>query len=106
MTRSPGDSTSAGILVGLAGSLALTRALATLLYHVSPIDPVIFAATALVFIAVALLASYLPAFFAAGVLCILAALAMGLLRKPKGDAAPLPPYFCGQFGLQTSHNKT
>lgn len=37
-----------------------------------------------------ILASYLPAFFAAGMLCILAALAMGLLRKPKGDAAPLP----------------
>jgi putative ABC transport system permease protein len=53
--------TSAGILFGLAGSLALTRALATLLYHVSPIDPVIFAVTALVFLAVALLASYLPA---------------------------------------------
>jgi putative ABC transport system permease protein len=53
--------TGAGILVGLAGSFALTRALGTLLFHVSPIDPAIFAATALLFIAVALLASYLPA---------------------------------------------
>jgi ABC-type antimicrobial peptide transport system permease subunit len=53
--------TGAGILVGLAGSLALTRALGTLLFHVSPIDPAIFAATALLFIAVALFASYLPA---------------------------------------------
>ena len=53
--------TGAGILVGLAGSFALTRALGTLLYHVSPTDPVIFAAMALLFLAVALLASYLPA---------------------------------------------
>jgi putative ABC transport system permease protein len=53
--------TGAGILVGLVGSLALTRALGTLLFHVSPIDPAIFAATALLFVAVALLASYLPA---------------------------------------------
>lgn len=36
-----------------------------------------------------ILASYLPAFFVAGMLCIVAALAMGLLRKPK-DPAPLP----------------
>ena len=53
--------TTAGILVGLAGSFALTRALGTLLFHVSPFDPAIFAATALLFVAVALIASYLPA---------------------------------------------
>ncbi len=57
----------AGIIVGLAGSLALTRALATLLFHVNPIDPAIFAATALFFVAVALVASYLPARRAVGV---------------------------------------
>ena len=53
--------TIAGIVVGLAGSFALTRTLGTFLFHVSPIDPAIFAATALVFVAVALIASYLPA---------------------------------------------
>ena len=53
--------TSLGIVIGLAGSFALTRALGTLLYHVSPLDPSVFAATALLFLAIALLASYLPA---------------------------------------------
>jgi len=37
-----------------------------------------------------ILASYLPAFFFAGVLCVIAALAMGLIRRPKDEAAPVP----------------
>jgi ABC-type antimicrobial peptide transport system permease subunit len=53
--------TLAGIATGLAGAFALSRALAALLFHVSPTDPGIFAGTALLFIAVALIASYLPA---------------------------------------------
>jgi putative ABC transport system permease protein len=51
----------AGILVGVAGALAVTRALSTLLFHVSPTDPLVFAAMALLFAAVAAIASYLPA---------------------------------------------
>ena len=53
--------TLAGIAVGLSGALALNRALAALLFHVSPTDPVIFAGMALLFVAVALIASYPPA---------------------------------------------
>jgi predicted permease len=50
-----------GILIGLAGSLAVTRLLRAMLYEVSVTDPLTFLATALVFIAAAALASYVPA---------------------------------------------
>ena len=50
-----------GIAAGLAASFALTRLLASLLYRVSTTDPVIFAAGSVLFIAVALAASYIPA---------------------------------------------
>ncbi|HEY7611781.1 MAG TPA: ABC transporter permease [Gemmatimonadales bacterium] len=49
------------IAIGLAGSLAVTRLIAGLLYHVSPADPLTFAGIALLLAAVALLACYLPA---------------------------------------------
>jgi predicted permease len=51
----------AGIAIGLAAAFALTRLMATLLYHVSVTDPVTFIAGPVLFAAVALLASYLPA---------------------------------------------
>jgi putative ABC transport system permease protein len=51
----------AGIGIGLAASLALTRLLSGMLYHVSVRDPLAFAAGAVLFTAVAALASYLPA---------------------------------------------
>jgi predicted permease len=51
----------AGIAAGLAGAFAISRALSALLFQVSPTDPLIFAGMALLFIAVALAASYLPA---------------------------------------------
>ena len=50
-----------GIAIGLAAAFALTRLMATLLYHVSVTDPVTFIACPVLFAAVALLASYLPA---------------------------------------------
>ncbi len=50
-----------GIAVGLAGSLALTRFLAALLYGVNPTDPLVFAGVATLLAAVAAAASYLPA---------------------------------------------
>jgi len=51
----------AGIALGVAGALALTRLMASLLYGVSASDPATFLAVSLLLMAVALLACYLPA---------------------------------------------
>ncbi|HEY4132159.1 MAG TPA: hypothetical protein VGM50_16240, partial [Gemmatimonadaceae bacterium] len=50
-----------GIAIGLVGALAVTRFLRTLLFGVSPFDPVSFFGVALVLSVIALLASYIPA---------------------------------------------
>jgi putative ABC transport system permease protein len=50
-----------GIVIGLVGALAMTRFLRTLLFGVSPFDPVSFGSVAAVLTAIALLASYIPA---------------------------------------------
>src|SRR3954468_6470785 len=50
-----------GVVCGLAGALAVTRALSTLLFGVTTTDPITFAAVAIALAVVALLASYLPA---------------------------------------------
>jgi predicted permease len=52
---------AAGVLVGLAGSFLLTRVMKSLLYDVSATDVPTFTLSAVVFLTVALLASYLPA---------------------------------------------
>ena len=51
----------AGVAVGLAGALALSRLMAGLLYGTRPTDPATFAAVVLVLSAVAVAASYIPA---------------------------------------------
>jgi ABC-type antimicrobial peptide transport system permease subunit len=50
-----------GIGIGLAGALALTRLMSSLLYQTSATDPIAFVVSALLFTVVAVLASYLPA---------------------------------------------
>ena len=50
-----------GVGVGLAGGFALTRLISNLLFRVSANDPVTFASVAAVIIAVAFVASYIPA---------------------------------------------
>ncbi len=50
-----------GVGLGIAGALGLTRFLSSLLYGVSPTDPLTFIAVSLILAAVALLASYVPA---------------------------------------------
>jgi ABC-type antimicrobial peptide transport system permease subunit len=50
-----------GMAIGLAGSLALNRLLAQLVYGVSTSDPAVFTAVAFFLTVAALLASYIPA---------------------------------------------
>ena len=59
--------TLVGILIGVAGAYLLTRLISSLLFGVAPADPLTFTAVAIVFIAVACIASYLPARRAAAV---------------------------------------
>ena len=57
--------TLAGISIGLAGALAMTRLFKSLLVGVSATDGVSFAGTTLLLVVVALAAAYLPAHRAA-----------------------------------------
>jgi putative ABC transport system permease protein len=50
-----------GLAIGIVGALALTRVLASLLFDISPTDPLTFVAVTLGLGAVAVAASYLPA---------------------------------------------
>jgi putative ABC transport system permease protein len=50
-----------GVAIGLVGALAVTRFLRTMLFGVSPFDPISFVGVALALTAIALLASYIPA---------------------------------------------
>jgi len=52
---------AAGVVVGVAGALAITRALGALLYAVSPRDPGTLVVLSAALTAVALLACYIPA---------------------------------------------
>ena len=52
---------AAGIVTGLAAAAALTQAMASVLFGVSPLDPVTFASVPLVLLTAALVASYVPA---------------------------------------------
>jgi ABC-type antimicrobial peptide transport system permease subunit len=50
-----------GLIIGLAGSVILTRSLASLLFGVNSYDPASFTATVIVLVVVATVAGYLPA---------------------------------------------
>jgi putative ABC transport system permease protein len=50
-----------GVVIGVAGGLAITRVMRSLLYGVKPWDPLMFAATAALLAMVALVACYVPA---------------------------------------------
>ena len=52
---------AAGLVIGFGASIIAARAMQTMLYRVGPFDPVAFAAMALVLLASAAVASYLPA---------------------------------------------
>jgi predicted permease len=52
---------STGVVVGLVAAVGLTRLMSSLLYGVEPTDPITFGAVATILIAVAFVASFLPA---------------------------------------------
>jgi len=56
-----GRVTVLGLVVGLAGALALTRVMSSLLFGVSPTDPLTFATVPVVLLLVSLAATYVPA---------------------------------------------
>ena len=55
-----------GIAIGLVAAFALTRVLASMLVEVKPTDPVTFVSVAVLFLFIAVMASWLPALRAAG----------------------------------------
>jgi putative ABC transport system permease protein len=56
-----------GIAIGLTGALALTRLMTSLLFEVNAMNPLIFSCASLLLVAVAMIASYLPAHRAASI---------------------------------------
>jgi len=58
---------AAGIILGVAGGAAVSRVLSSLLFGLSPFDPIAYVGVSLFLVAVALLACYFPARRAAGV---------------------------------------
>jgi ABC-type antimicrobial peptide transport system permease subunit len=59
--RQAGTLAGLGVAVGLGAAAGLTRLMASLLFGVSPLDPVTFGAVAVALSSIALLASWLPA---------------------------------------------
>ena len=56
-----------GMIAGLAAALLVTRVLSQFLFEITPTDPVTFASVVILFAAVIVLASYLPARRAAAI---------------------------------------
>ncbi|MCA1568316.1 MAG: ABC transporter permease [Acidobacteria bacterium] len=50
-----------GILIGLVAAFALTRVMSSLLYEISPLDPITFAGLSIMLMIVAVIACYIPA---------------------------------------------
>ena len=50
----------AGVAIGIVGALALSRLMASLVFHVSPLDPFVYATAAVVMLIVAAVAAYVP----------------------------------------------
>ena len=50
-----------GVVIGIAAAIAATRLLASLLFGVKAVDPVLFAAMSVMMIGIGMVASYMPA---------------------------------------------
>ena len=61
VVRYGGTLALAGLIIGLAGSFALTRFIATMLFEVKPTDPLTFGAVSAILLGIGVLASWLPA---------------------------------------------
>ena len=59
--------TGMGVACGLGGAIALMRLMSSLLFNVSPVDPVTYGAVCMGLVTTAALATYLPSRRAAGV---------------------------------------
>jgi ABC-type antimicrobial peptide transport system permease subunit len=53
--------TSVGVAIGVLAAMAVTRLMASLLFEVSPLDPLTYVAVAVVLVIAAAVASYVPA---------------------------------------------
>jgi ABC-type antimicrobial peptide transport system permease subunit len=53
--------TSVGVAVGIVAAMAGTRLMTSLLFEVSPLDPLTYAAVAVLLVTAAAVASYVPA---------------------------------------------
>jgi ABC-type antimicrobial peptide transport system permease subunit len=56
-----------GVVIGLGAAAGLTRLLSTLLYGISPLDPVTYVVVPVILVTATVVASYLPARRAAAV---------------------------------------
>jgi ABC-type antimicrobial peptide transport system permease subunit len=56
-----------GVVIGLGAAAGLTRLMSTLLYGVTPLDPITYAVVPVILVIATVLASYLPARRAASV---------------------------------------
>ena len=61
VVRYGGTLALAGLVIGLAGSYALTRFIATMLFEVKPTDPLTFGAVSAILLGIGVFASWLPA---------------------------------------------
>jgi ABC-type antimicrobial peptide transport system permease subunit len=52
---------TAGLVIGLLGSFALTRLISKLLFGVAPTDPLTFASVSAILLGIGVLASWIPA---------------------------------------------
>jgi ABC-type antimicrobial peptide transport system permease subunit len=65
--RQAGALAGLGVLIGVAGALAVTRLVSSLLFSVRPTDPAVFTETAALLVAVVIGAGFLPAYRASRV---------------------------------------
>ena len=67
VVRQGGKVVLIGLAIGLVGALLLTRLMETILFNISPTDPVTYAGVTAFLLVIGLLATFLPARRAAGV---------------------------------------